>query len=100
MWPVGRWPRPSAGGPHNVASITPVCLSTLPETTGVDFSRFSRNGFDRDCGQNLSLPLGWCAPSGVGHPRFGRPYGTWVIVARYPALKRGARFGRPSGAAR
>jgi len=36
----------------------------------------------------------------VGLRHFGRPYGTLVIVERYPALKRGAKFGRPSGAAR
>ena len=35
----------------------------------------------------------------VGRPGFGRPSGTCINPRHFPALKRWAKFGRPSGAA-
>ena len=88
-------PRRRRVGHINVRSITPVCLSTLTETTGcATSSAFRGVALTAIAGQNLSSPFG-----GARRPRFGRPYGTWVAMALHPALKRGAKFGRPSGAA-
>ena len=36
-------------------------------------------------------------PKSIGASE-GRPSGTLVVISRYPALKRGANLGRPSGA--
>ena len=37
------------------------------------------------------------APKSIGASE-GRPSGTLIVTAPYPALKRGAKLGRPSGA--